>query len=880
MKRAICFFLVLAWAGLTGCGDDADFDSESGSAGTLFTERGITDTLAADRASRIESVRYLLHFDLDRGSAEAGGVGTIAFRLKETPPQLIVDFGMGRLKKLTVNGRVIDEPRQVHDHIVIPGDMLRAGGENKIVTRFTVPVGRGGTPLTRFFDESDGTEYLYTLLVPADAHFLFPCFDQPDLKAKLSLSLSMPKEWTATSNARALRDTFAGGRRTMIFDETQLLSTYLMAFAAGDYVRIEDKSAAASDVPMTCYVRRSKRAKAVSADLFRLNREALEWCEDYFGVPYPFAKFDFVLAPGFPYGGMEHAATIFYRETAAAFDQEPTASQLLSRAILFYHEVSHQWFGDLVTMAWFDDLWLKEGFATFISYKILDSIDPAAFAWLRFHQRVKPAAYRVDATEGTTPVYQELDNLFNAKSSYGAIVYKKAPALLQQLEFLIGEEAFREGTRACLNRYAFDSVRWPDVFACYEVAAGHRLDEWLDAWLLTRGMPVVTVDWATASDGTIARLDVVQKPARGSGTLWPIKTMLALWYPGGRVERLPVSFATERHSVEGALGRDAPEFVFVNDGDFAYGRFLLDDMSRDSVTALLPVIDDPFLKSLLLGSLWDMVREAVFDPAEFVDLALAELAREEDAVTFANLLGKISVALTYYLGARQLDDAVPRVEAFLLAKIEAPETPTTLRLSAYRAFVNFAETEESIAWLKKLFAGEVSLEGIPLASRDRWRIAGRLAEVGDPQAVEFFVEEEKKGGVDAPRYAFQERSAFADAEIKKEYFDAYLTESDWAEQWIEASLYTFNTVGQDEFTLPYLRRALDKLEWVKEHRKIFFMPRWIGAFVGGHTSREALDVVRGFLKERSDLARDIRLKLLQTVDGLERTVRIREKYAR
>ncbi len=526
MQRSICFFLVLICAGLTCCGDEADSDRGIGTAGTaasdgtaasagtagtaasagtaptagaLFPETGIAASLAADRAARIEAVRYRLHFDLDRGADETTGAGTITFRLKEPPPRLIVDFGMGHLESLIVNGKTIDKPRLVHDHIVIPGDRLQAGGENKIVTRFTVPIGRGGTPLTRFVDESDSTEYLYTLLVPADAHFLFPCFDQPDLKAKLSLSLAMPKEWTATSNAQILRDTSDGNRRTLVFAETRSLSTYLMAFAAGDFVRIEDETASASDIRMACYVRRSKREKAVPADLFRLNREALDWCEKYFGVPYPFAKFDFVLAPGFPYGGMEHAATIFYRETAAAFDQEPTASQLLSRAILFYHEVSHQWFGNLVTMAWFDDLWLKEGFATFVSYKILDAIDPAALAWLRFHQRVKPAAYRVDATEGTTPVYQELDNLFNAKSAYGAIVYKKAPALLQQLEFLIGEEAFRKGTRTCLKRYAFDNARWPDVFACYEAAAGRKLDEWLDAWLLTPGMPVVTVDWETAS---------------------------------------------------------------------------------------------------------------------------------------------------------------------------------------------------------------------------------------------------------------------------------------------------------------------------------------------------------------------------------------------
>jgi len=874
MPRSAILPLMLFFSFLAGCGGEG----ADGAPGAQLPELGITRALAAARAASIKDVRYALAFKLEAGAPWTRGFCSISFDLEKEAGGLVLDHGAGELLELSVNGVVVPEPALAHGHIVIPGRLLQEG-MNTVNATFNAPIGKGGTALTRFEDESDGSEYVYTLLVPADAHLLFPCFDQPDLKACLTLALDVPGGWTAVSNAPVSRMETREGRTLVTFRESQRLSTYLMAFAAGPFECIDDDTAGPGKIPMSLYVRPSKKDRVDAAALFRLNRDPLEWCEEYFGFPYPFEKFEFVLVPGFPYGGMEHAGAIFYRETSAVFDQEPTEAQLLGRRLLMYHEVVHQWFGDLVTMAWFDDLWLKEGFATFAAYKILDDLDPAALAWLRFHQSVKPRAYRVDVTAGTTPVYQELDNLHDAKSAYGAIVYNKAPALLRQLEFKLGEEAFRKGAGLCVERHALGNARWPEIFACFEEAAGVSLESWLDAWLLTRGMPVVTAEWDETDDGRIARFEVLQKPVHGTGTLWPVKTRAALWYPGGRVETAPVEFDSERHEVAAFVGKPAPEFVFLNFEDRAYGRFFLDRKSLDSVTALLPLIDDAFLRNMLLSALWDMAREAAFAPADYVDLALAELETERDAVTFARLLERVGKAVRYYLGTAEEAAAVARVEGFLLGLLDAGDTPAPLRLAAFRAFTNLARTPEGLGRLKMVLSEEAAFEGVPIAPRDRWRIVGRLAEAGAEGAAALFEAEKARAGLDADRYAFEERAAFADPAIKKEYFDAYLTESDWPESWLEDSLGGFNALSQSAITFPYLRRALDELEWVKDHRKIFFMPGWIAAFISGHRSREALDVVQGFLEERPDLPGDIRLKVLQSVDDLERTVRIRERWA-
>src|SRR3954471_8952083 len=522
---------------------------------------GISQALARSRAAVISEVRYALTLDVTARDSAPGRV-EIRFRLS-TRTDAVLDFRGRRLSTIEVNGARLDTPIYRLGHLVLPDRLLRPG-ENTAVIDFTADIAPSGASIIRSDDPSDGSTYLYTLLVPADANQLFPCFDQPDLKARVRLALTAPRAWSVVANGPALSADTACDRVTTRFAETPPISTYLIAFAAGPWARAR---ATVEGRSITAYVRRSRGREADLDTLIALNGRALGWMERYFGRRYPFAKFDFVLAPAFPFGGMEHPGAVFYSEDGFIFRERPTLPRRLARYSTILHEAAHQWFGDLVTMRWFDDLWLKEGFATFMAAKALADLEPTSDAWKTFYLGNKPSAYGVDRTEGTRPLYQTLANLDQAKSNYGAIVYNKAPAVLKQLEYLVGNDAFQSGVQEFLRRYAFGNAGWHDLLGAVAAAAGRPLERFGRDFMLRPGMPVVE-QRLVIRNGWIARLALAQRPARPlSGTRpWIERTEVLLAYAGRPTVRIPVELRDSVTVVDRARGLPAPEFVFANAG--------------------------------------------------------------------------------------------------------------------------------------------------------------------------------------------------------------------------------------------------------------------------------------------------------------------------
>ncbi|MEQ8768025.1 MAG: M1 family aminopeptidase [Planctomycetota bacterium] len=843
-----------------------------------LSQPGISRELARHRAERLSEIQYELSLTLDKGAESASGIVQVRFHLEDAESPLILDFAGSAIESLQINGEPVEAIERVANHIVLPKERLKEG-ENACHLRFETPIAASGTPLTVYHDAAADQDFFYTLVVPADAHRLFPCFDQPDLKAAFAVELNTPESWQAVANGpleSIAQSSDSPGRKIWSFGATRPISTYLMAFAAGPFDRIDDD---ASD--LTLYVRPSKRKDTKPAEIFALHRQALKEMTAYFGQPYPFEKLDLVLAPGFPYGGMEHAGAIFYRETSLAFDHEPSDRELLGRSTLIFHEVAHQWFGNLVTMEWFDDLWLKEGFATFIAYRTLSKLRPDLSPWLRFHQSVKPRATAVDATRGTTPVYQQLSNLADAKSAYGAIVYNKAPAILRHLEYVLGEETFRSGVARFLREHAYANATWRDLIAAFEKAAERDLSVWAKAWIETPGMPQVSVDWGVDEDGQLENVRLRQRSVQGDDRLWPIASRALLLLEDGD-EVLVDLTSDKREKVLAELeGGSAPILIFPNADDFAYGSFVLDARSRDEARERLPKIEDPFLRMLLVTSLWETVRAAELAPVDHLSLLMQLLEGvERDPLTIDILLGQARTALWRYCSPEQRAQESPKLTAWIRGRMTAQETPDAVRLTLFRAWPGFPLSSSDIALAEELLSNEVKLPGIEISQRDRWSLVGALVEQRHPRAAALLAaEREADDGVDAERYAYIAGAGLATAENKAHYFETYLQPEEPPEQWVASSLSAFNAPGQEELTLPYLSRALGRAEWVKANRKIFFMPSWLDAFVNGHDSPEALKIVEAFLG-RDDLPGDIRLKLLQSVDGLERAVRICEKFAR
>jgi aminopeptidase N len=862
---------------------------------------GVARDLARFRAAHYSNVRYRLHVELKPGAEMMKGWEEIRVVLDGAVTELVLDWrtlpgkqGISKdehISDLEVNGRKDASARQVNDHLIISGTYL-VKGENVVRLKFESPISTSGSAVTRYMDREDKSEYIYTLFVPSDASTAFPCFDQPDLKARFQLDVTAPSEWkvvtntqvetaslTITDRSNNKRVSPPEGMTHAVFHETQPLSTYLFAFAAGPFTQFKDET---SQTPMSLFVRKSKaeRARKELSEVFRLHRECLAFLSAYFDFKYPFPKYDIVIVPEFAYGGMEHAGATFLREERVLFPTDPTANDFAARAELICHEAAHQWFGDLVTMRWFDDLWLKEGFATFMAYKAIEKVLPQQSAWKVFYQRTKPGAYTTDVTKGTTPIFQEIPNLSAAKSAYGNIVYLKAPSMLKQAEFFLGTDKFQQAVRTLVKEHAFANAEWADLVKAFERSSGKRLDDWAAAWVRRRGLASVRASWSTNRSGRIRSFTLAQRDVLGEKGAWPMRLKLLLAYESSPPEMLTVMLnGVGETQVKEVIGRRRPSYVFANYEDYGYGLFLLDEQSRAYVLEHLGAVRDDFLRALLWGTLWDSVREAELAPADYIELAIKLIPQERDEVTAQGILSRVSSAFNRYLSDAQRQALAPRLEQMLAARMMNAETPG-LRITNFRAFQAIALTNEARETLKQILRDEVKIPGMQLRSRDRFDIITALL-IRDDQNAPALLEAQSKLDTtdDGRRYAYAAGAASKRADAKKKYFDAYVNDAKLAESWIEASFNPFNAIQQSELTLPYLDAALRELPRLKGTRKIFFVNGWLSAFIGGQCSESAHNVVQNFLQREQTLDRDLKLKVLEVADGLERCVRIKSRYA-
>jgi aminopeptidase N len=852
-------------------------------------EAGISHALAIARAARLSNLHYRLSFTLKEHESAVVGTETVTFESKSTG-DLPIDYRDGVLRSATLNGRPIPT-RLENGHLTLPA----IAGVNTLTLSFTSNSAAAGKAITRYEDKDDGNEYFYTLFVPMDASMAFPCFDQPDLKARFTLDLEHPATWSVIGNTSAI----AANATHSHFSETLPISTYLFAFAAGPFSAVRSHNPAEP----TLYVRKSQmvRAQQEAPQVQQMAARGIAYLTAYFARPFPFPKYDLVLIPGFPFGGMEHAGATFLNEDGVLFRSTPTASDYFHRNILVLHETCHQWFGDLVTMRWFDDLWLKEGFAQYMAYKALAQLEPASNPWKHFYEEIKPLAYGIDETQGTTPIFQNIANLKDAKSAYGAIVYEKAPAVLKQLEFRIGPDVFRDGLRSYLKEHAYSNAEWSDLIAAFKAAGTNApgkslttddhptsdIDAWADAWIKHRGMPQVDVTWS-CSNGKIDHLVLTQHDVLPEGRLWPISNQITLNYVGQHgapIRLLRVDWSTPFVNVSEALGQPCPTFLFSNTGDEAYGRFLLDHTSEPAAAHQIVEApldqQDPLLRSMLWGALWDNVHVAKSPPRGYVELALKSLPQETDE-SLARVQGsRIVMALHSYLSDTTRKALVPQVESVLADRmLNAPELG--LRIVSFRTFTGIAETPAALQQVKDLLSGKLVVPSLTFKPLDRWNLVSHLIAMSDSEAQTIYADEKARDhSGEGQKYAYAAEAATPSAEIKARYFHEYLQSQTIQEDWITQSLRPFNSWNQTALTRSYLTQALNELPDIKLHRKIFFLGAWLGAFIEGQNtiqnSPEALAAVNAWLAGQK-VDPDLRLKVLEVSDSLERTVLIRKRF--
>ncbi len=833
--------------------------------------RGVPRALATERAAQISNVRYRLAFTLQPQEATTSAEEELRFNLK-TLASVLLDFRDGQILTASVNGAALTLKSE-NGHLELPKEKLRAG-ENDIRIRFTAPIAAAGKPLTRFEDHDDNSEYIYSLFVPMDASMAFPCFDQPDLKGRFVLELTAPDTWTVISNGPVENATDVGsGQKRTRFAETRPISTYLFAFAAGPFRKLP-----ASPGMPELYVRKSKfdRAQTEAPEVQQVAASGIQYLSNFFAQQFPFPKYDMVLIPGFPYGGMEHAGATFLREESVLFRTAPTHSDILNRDLIVLHELAHQWFGDLVTMRWFDDLWLKEGFAEYMAYQTLAALKPQENVWTRFYQSIKPSAYEIDSTKGTTPIYQEIPNLEDAKSAYGAIVYSKAPAVLKQLAFVLGPDKFREGLQLYLKQHAYGNAEWNDLVGAFERVSGRPLGPWAEMWIRRRGMPQIDVSWSCDGD-RLTQVSLSQHDVLGSTDVWPMAMQLGLNYADRPPLLKRVDLDGKSSQVTDLKGTPCPSFIFANEGDYAYGRFLLDSRSREAAARQLGAIHDLLQRALLWGSLWDSVRNSELAPRDYLVLSLELLPSETEEMLTRSLLSHSATSLHRYVSPEARNKYVEHFET-LAADRMLHSSDQDMRIVWFRSHTATAETPAALARIKEILNGRLTVPGVELRPLDRWNLVTALIAHGDPDAEAIFAAEKQRDpSGDGQKYAYVAEAAKPTQATKQRYFKDFLENPARQEDWIEQSLYAFNYWNQSELTAPYLKPALEALPQIKRERKIFFLVDWLSAFIEGQQSPSAKAQVYDYL-DSAQLDADLRLKILQAVDELDRTVAIRRKF--
>ncbi|HTM26139.1 MAG TPA: M1 family aminopeptidase [Vicinamibacterales bacterium] len=822
---------------------------------------GITEALARDRASRISALRYDLAFTVpSERTKPLSGREAIRFAIAATTEPLILDYAPDRagfLRRVEANGVEV-AVRQVNGHIIVPGSVLR-DGENTLSIDFNA----GDASLNR------GDDFLYTIFVPARAHLAFPCFDQPDLKARWSLFLDVPDGWLALANGAELEHDSRDGRTRVRFAGTEPIATYLFAFAAGKF---SVERAERDGRTFRMFHRETDAAKvARNRDaIFDLHAGALKWLEAYTGIRYPFGKFDFFAVPAFQFGGMEHPGAIFYNAPGLLLDESATQEQLLGRASVIAHETSHMWFGDLVTMRWFDDVWMKEVFANYMAAKIVNPAFPSVNHELRFLTDYYPSAYAVDRTAGTNEIRQPLANLNDAGTLYGAIIYQKAPIVMRQLETLMGSDAFRDGLRQYLARYAFGNATWPDLIRMLDDRTPEDLAAFSRVWVEERGRPIIGTE-LKLSQGRIERLVLTQRdPYENRGLVWNQRIQVAV---GGRDVRLvPVQLNAPRVDVRAARGLPA-QFVLANGGGLAYGEVHLDPTSSKWLLSNLPSVGDELTRASAWVTLWDAVLTHDVKPDAFVTLAARALPVERNELTVARVLSYVRDAYWRYSAPDVRARLAPAIEPVLRTGLASART-STLKSVWFSALRDMAQTPATLEWLTRVWRQQEAVPGLTLSETDYIRLAEELAvrDAGGASAILDQQYARTKNPDRKAQFAFVRPALSANEADRDAWFAALADVANRRhEPWVLEGLRYLHHPLRAGSSVKYIEPSLLLLREIQRTGDIFFPKRWMDATLGGHQSAAAAAIVRTFVDRLPpDYPLPLRRVILSAADDLFR----------
>ena len=801
-------------------------------------EEGISLELAQLRKQEIKDLKYNLSFSIPEKKQEpVNGEMKASFTLCK-PQEIILDFreSEDKIQEVYVNGKSVEYIFQ-NEHIILP-KASTIEGKNEVHIRFVA----GNQSLNR------NDEFLYTLLVPDRARTVFPCFEQPNLKAEFTLQLEVPSEWEAVSNTSVASEQINNDRKDILFRPTEPLSTYLFSFVAGKLKKVEY---ADGERILTAYHRETDPKKIAQLDIiFQQVASSLHWLEEYTAIPYPFAKYSFIILPGFQYGGMEHTGATLYNDNNMFLSEHPTLDEELARAKLIAHETAHMWFGDYVTMDWFNDVWTKEVFANYFAACITEPLFPSVNHSLNWMKTYTSASLAEDRTLGSNSIRQPLDNLRNAGLIYGNIIYNKAPVMMQKLVEIMGEKAFQEGIREYLKTYAYGNATWDDLITILDNKTEEDLATFSDVWVNQKGMPHITFT------NRCGQLEIRQKDPLHRGLLWPQRFQIT--FVGTENTSVEVDLSNESFALTVPMGTEA---ILPNTDGRGYGLFIPDEESKEWLLEHWQETVDDTSRQALLMLLYENYQARLITDHEWLDAIWNGLNTEKNVLIASTLCG--------YLGEPMRKAGNDEKEQQLWEWTEKHPL-ASCRLQLLRSLISNARSSESIERLYRLWEKQTH----PLLNeRDYMSLAYELA-IRMPEKYPSIIQTQRERISNPDRvrqFDFIAQAMTPDTVQMDAFFQSLLkAENRRIEPWAASALAYLNHPLRENYSVKYIRLGLEALQEIQRTGDIFFPKNWASALLRNHKSKEAYQEVQAFLEAHPQYPSLLKNKILQAAWPLYR----------
>jgi len=763
----------------------------------------LTRDEARDRADLLSVESYQVELDLAGGADTFRSVTTVTFGCARPGSDTFIELTAPAVREITLNGQPVPPDAFDGDRIALPGLAAR----NELRVAADCAYSRTGEGLHRFSDPADGGVYTYSDLETADAHRIYACFDQPDLKATFEFTVAAPEHWKVISNMAADGPAVPAGHGSARwhFPPSPVMPTYITAVAAGPYHRVTGEH---DGIPLGIYCRQSLAAYLDPDEIFEITRQGFDFYHQAFGVRYPFGKYDQLFVPEYKAGAMENAGCVTFLEDYV-FRSRVTDAEREVRADTILHEMAHMWFGDMVTMRWWDDLWLNESFATWAAMTSMTAATRWTDAWTTFANGPKAYAYRQDQLPSTHPIAADIPDIFAVEVNFDGITYEKGASVLKQLVAYVGQDNFLAGVRDYFGRHAWANATLTDLLASLEQASGRDLAAWSKSWLETAGVNTLRASYELAPDGTFSRFEVHQGAPASHPELRPHRIAIGLYDRAdgklirrGRVELDVTGAVTE---VPELTGQRQPDLVLVNDDDLSYAKIRLDQHSLRTAIASIGQFSQALPATLCWAAAWDMTRDAEMSTQDFLALVRAGAPSIEQISVLERVLRQAGLAVRRFADPAWRAAAVAELDEALRGWLLAAEPASDKQLAYAQALASVAVSQTSLGLLAGLLAGTELVDGLAIDTELRWQFLHRLVSRGmaGPGAIEA---ELARDATDAGERYSQMCQASIPAPEAKAAAWAAITSGELPNATFRAVLRGFADPDHDDLLAPYTAR--------------------------------------------------------------------------